>query len=70
MAKNIAVTLQGRQLYIADQHSAYVYALEKGIKGGGKYVEGGPKNVPHVRTPSDQDHLICDDSIPPKEIKK
>lgn len=70
IAKNISVTLQGLELYIADQRSAYVYTLEKGIKGGGKYIEDGPKAAPHVRTPSGQDHLTCDDSIHPKEIKK
>ena len=70
MGKNITATLQGKRLYIADQLNAYVYALEKGIMGGGKPIEGGPKNVPHVRTPSGQDHLTCDDSIHPKEIKK
>jgi hypothetical protein len=70
MGKNITATLQGKHLYIADQRNAYVYTLEKGIMGGGKHIEGGPKNVPHVRTPSGQDHLTCDDSIHPKEIKK
>ncbi len=68
--KHITVNLQGLQLYIANQDQAYVYTLQKGIKGGAQYIEGGPKNVPHVRTPSGQDHLTCDDSIRPKEIKK
>ncbi len=70
IAKSLTVTLKGRQLYVQDKESAYVFTLEKGVKGGEKYIEGGPKNVPHVSTPSGQDHLTCDDSIHPKEIKK
>lgn len=70
MAKEITVTLVGRQLYVNNQRSADVFTLGKGTVGGGEYLKAGPKAVPQVRTPSGQDHLTCDDSIHPKEIKK
>ena len=70
MAKNITVTLVGRKLYLNNQRSADVFTFLERTEDGGKYIEDGPKAVPHVRTPSGQDHLICDDSIHPKEIKK
>jgi hypothetical protein len=70
IAKNLTVTLESNQLYVQDKESAYMFVLGKGTMGASRYIEGGPKNVPHVRTPSGQDHITCDDSIHPKEIKK
>jgi hypothetical protein len=70
IAKSLTVTLKGKQLYVQDKESAYMFALGKGTMGASEYIKDGPKAVPHVRTPSGQDHLICDDSIHPKEIKK
>lgn len=34
-AQSLTVTLQDKQLYVADKDSAYVFTLEKGIKGAG-----------------------------------
>lgn len=70
MAKNITVTLVGRKLYLNNQRSADVFTFLERTEDGGEYIKDGPKAVPHVRTPSGQDHLTCDDSIHPKEIKK
>jgi hypothetical protein len=70
MAKNITVTLKGRQLYLNNERSAVVYTFQDRSRNGGEYIQDGPKAVPHVRTPSGQDHITCDDSIHPKEIKK
>jgi hypothetical protein len=70
MAKDITVTLVGRQLYLNNQRSAVVFTFRERSEDGGEYIKDGPKAVPHVHTPSGQDHLICDDSIHPKEIKK
>jgi len=70
MAKDITVTLVGRKLYLNNQRSADVFTFLERTEDGGEYIKDGPKAVPHVRTPSGQDHLTCDDSSRPKEIKK
>jgi len=68
--KNFTVTLKGRWLYLNNERSADRFVFSAHDVDAGEYIKDGPKAVPHVRTPSGQDHLTCDDSIHPKEIKK
>lgn len=62
--------LKGNELYISNDRNAVKWMMDKDNSSlsDGEYLPAAKRALPPVRTPSGEEHYVCDDTIRP--IKK